>query len=95
MIRIRTTPNATAARPGASVSMSPRIGRKSGITLSTRCAHSICMKWMKIAPKTSGQSEPSPPTTTPTSRKIESAIGNVSGLTNVVAIASSEPATPA
>ena len=53
------------------------------------------MKWMKIAPKTSGQSEPSPPTTTPTSRKMESAIGNVSGLTNVVAIASSEPAMPA
>ncbi len=53
------------------------------------------MKWMKIAPKTSGQSEPSPPTTTPTSRKIESVIGNVSGLTNVVAIASSDPETPA
>ena len=49
---------------------------------------------MKIAPKTSGQSEPRPPTTTPTSRKIESVIGYVSGLTKVVAIASSEPATP-
>lgn len=39
-------------------------------------------------------SDPRPPTTTPTSRKIESAIGNVSGLTNVVAIANSDPATP-
>ena len=50
---------------------------------------------MKIAPKTSGQSEPSPPTTTPTRRKIESAIKYVSGFTNVVAIAKNEPATPA
>jgi hypothetical protein len=53
------------------------------------------MKWMKTAPMTSGQREPRPPTTTPTSRKIESAIGNVSGLTKVVAMASREPATPA
>jgi hypothetical protein len=52
----------------ASVSMSPSNGMKSGIAASVRCAHSICMKWMKIAPKTSGQSEPSPPTTTPTRR---------------------------
>ena len=50
---------------------------------------------MKMAPKAIGQSEPSPAATAPTSRKIESVIGNVSGLTNVVAIASSEPATPA
>ena len=89
------TPKATAGAPGASVSRSPSSGSQSGITDSTRCAHSICMKWMKIAPNTSGQSEPRPPTTTPTSRKIDSAIGKVSGLTNVVAIASSEPATPA
>ena len=40
-------------------------------------------------------SPPTTPTTTPTSRKIESAIGNVSGLTKVVAIAKSAPATPA
>ena len=40
-------------------------------------------------------SEPRPATTTPTSRKIESATGNVSGLTYVVAIANSAPAAPA
>jgi hypothetical protein len=53
------------------------------------------MNWMKTAPTIGPSSEPSPPTTTPTRRKIESAIGNVSGLTNVVAIVKSEPATPA
>ena len=50
---------------------------------------------MKIAPAISPTSEPSPPMTTPTRSRIESAIGNVSGLTNVVAIANSDPATPA
>ena len=69
------TPKATDGAPGASVLRSPSSGSQSGIALSAFCAHSICMKWMKIAPKTSGQSEPSPPTTTPTSRKIESVIG--------------------
>ena len=38
MIRISTTPNATAGAPGASVSMSPSSGMKSGITSSTSCA---------------------------------------------------------
>ena len=51
--------------------------------------------WMKIAPTTRPESPPRPPTTTPTRRKIESAIGKVSGLTNVVAMAKSDPATPA
>ena len=50
---------------------------------------------MKTAPKTRPESPPRPPTTTPTRRNIDSATGNVSGLTNVVAIAKSDPATPA
>ena len=50
---------------------------------------------MKIAPKTSPDRPPSPPTTMPTRRKIESATGNVSGFTNALAIAKSPPATPA
>ena len=45
---------------------------------------------MKTAPAISPTSEPRPPTTTPTRSRIESAIGNVSGLTNVVAIANSD-----
>ena len=49
----------------------------------------------KIAPTTSPESLPRPPTTIPTSRKIESATGDVSGLTNALAIANSPPATPA
>ena len=50
---------------------------------------------MKIAPNTRPESPPSPPTTIPTRRKIDSATGNVSGLTNALAIAKSPPATPA
>ena len=44
------------------------------------CAQSG-MNWMKIAPTMSPVREPRPETTTPTRRKIESATGNVSGLT--------------
>ena len=39
------------------------------------------MNWMKIAPMISPCNEPSPAMTTPTRRKIDSATGNVSGLT--------------
>ena len=53
------------------------------------------MNWMKIAPAMRPFSEPSPETTMPTRRKIDSATGNVSGLTNVVVIAKSDPAAPA
>jgi hypothetical protein len=60
----------------------------------TSCDH-VGRNWMNTAPATSPTSEPSPPTTTPTRRRIESATGNVSGLTYVVAIANREPATPA
>ena len=50
---------------------------------------------MNAAPATRPASEPSPATTAPTRRKIESATGYVSGLTKAGAIAKSEPATPA
>src|SRR6266545_2588503 len=50
---------------------------------------------MNNAPRSIPWSEPRPPTTTPVSSRIESEIGNVSGLTKAIEIASSEPATPA
>ena len=79
MSAIRTTPETTAGAPGDFETCCDQMGRN----------------WMKTAPTISPTSEPSPPTTTPTRSRIESAIGNVSGLTNVVAIANSDPATPA
>jgi hypothetical protein len=48
-----------------------------------------------MAPTTRPESPPRPPTTIPTRRKMESAIGNVSGFTKALAIANSPPATPA
>ena len=69
--------------------------RGTAATFETSCAQ-MRHELDEDRPRRSGPtSEPSPATTTPTSRKIESAIGNVSGLTKVVAIANSAPATPA
>ena len=76
---IRSAPETTDGAPGDWETSCDQIGRN----------------WMKTAPAISPTSEPRPPTTTPTRSRIESAIGKVSGLTNVVAIANREPATPA
>ena len=48
-----------------------------------------------MAPNRSTDRPPSQPTDDADERKIESAIGNVSGLTKALAIAKSPPATPA
>jgi hypothetical protein len=50
---------------------------------------------MKIAPKSIPSSEPSPPTTAPVRRRIESETGKAVGLAKPFAIANSAPATPA
>ena len=50
---------------------------------------------ISAAPNAMPQSEPRPAATAPTTRKIESVTGYVSGLTNATVIASSDPAMPA
>src|SRR5262245_65813045 len=79
MRAISTTPDTIAGAPGDLDASCDQIGRN----------------WMKTAPAIKPTSEPSPPTTTPTRSRIERATGKMSGFTNVVAIAKSEPATPA
>ena len=50
--------------------------------------------WMKIAPKNAPVIDASPPTTMPTSRKIDSVTVKLSGETNAITTAPSAPATP-
>ena len=50
--------------------------------------------WMKMAPKIAPGIDARPPTTTPTSRKIDSVTVKLSGDTKATAIAPSAPATP-
>ena len=50
--------------------------------------------WMKMAPKNAPRIEARPPTTTPTSRKIDSETVKLSGETKAITTAPSAPATP-